>query len=34
MFKRIRLDLRWTKIAMGLGALLAFAFAAGVDYKW
>jgi hypothetical protein len=34
LFNRIKSDLRWAKLAMGLAALVAFAVAAGVDYKW
>ena len=34
MFNRFVKDLRWAKLAMGLAALVAFAVAAGVDYKW
>jgi hypothetical protein len=30
----INLDPRWGRLAFAVGALLAVALAAGVDYKW
>jgi hypothetical protein len=30
----IKHDPRWTRVMIAFGALVAFALAAGVDYKW
>lgn len=30
----IKHDPRWARFAIALGALVAFAVAAGVDYRW